>query len=176
MSTYGAITVLGVHCLTSPVTITASVVNTTETTLDSKALPTDILRPNSLYGRNLNIRAKGLLTTSLVPVTINVKMKYGSTVLCSTGAFTPVVSLTNTPWQLEIDVSSVSSGTVEAQGLFRYADTVTTLNTQNMSNTGTVAATITGAITPAITITYGGNTAGNSITIRTDIWEIGGLI
>ena len=173
MTTYGSITEMGVNALVTPATVTASVVGTTKTVLDSLALPAGIL---ATVGRNLHMRASGLLTTSAVPVTYNVTVEYGSTVLCSTGVFTPTALLSNALWEMWCDLTSVAAGTVEAQGVFNFYSTVATLNPQAMVNTATVAATITGPVTPRIANTFGGNTVGNNISIRTDLWEVGGLV
>lgn len=171
----GSDTVLCVNSLTVPVTVTASVVGTTKTALDSHAMDSGIV---SGVGRNLHMRAWGLLTTSVTPVTYNVTVEYGTTVLCQTGAFTPTALLTNMAWELWCEITTITSGapgTVEAQGIFDYYSAATTLNPQTMSNTATVSVTNTGVVTPRIAITFGGSTAGNSITIRTDLWEAGGL-
>lgn len=179
MPTYEAITVLGVNCLTTDVTVTASVVNTTKTALDSKALPSEVL---GSLGRNLHIRARGLITTSAVPVTYNVFVDYGTTRVCSTGVFTPTAAMTNSNWELECDVTTTvvgtaaGGGTVEGQGIFRYYPTASTIAVQTLTNGGAVSMTNTGIVTPRLAIQYGGNTLGNSINIRTDVWEVGGLV
>lgn len=176
MTTYGAITDIGVNALTTATTVSAATVGTTKTALDSIALPSGIL---ATVGRNLHMRAKGTITTSGTPVTYNITVEYGTTVLCSTGAFTPTASLTNMAWRLECDVTTITSGapgSVEAQGVFFYDPTRSSENIQDMGNTAVVSITNTGVVTPRIAVTFGGNTAGNTITIRTDVWSVGGLV
>lgn len=171
----GSDMVLGVNSLVSPVTVTASVVNTTKTALDSKALTSGIL---GTIGRSLHMRAYGLMTTSAVPVTYNVTVEYGTTVLCSTGVFTPTALITSMLWSLDADITTITvgaPGTVEAHGVFNLYTTIATLNPQAMKNAATVSVTNSGIVTPRLAITFSGNTAGNNIIIRSDVWEVGGL-
>lgn len=107
-------------------TASGSVTTTSPTSLfgsgvGSLTLPSDFLT----VGKALKLTLTGIYTTALVPPTLTVIFKLGSTTIISTGAVTLVGSLTNQWFQLEILLTCQTSGptgTVIAQGAFMNAE------------------------------------------------------
>jgi hypothetical protein len=105
-------------------TATASVSSTTtaETkSLIGAALGTFTLPANqSIIGRTLRMKLKGVLTTGATAGTITFQVKFGSTVIASTGAVAPTISQANRYWEAELDIvvrSTGATGTVFCQGM-----------------------------------------------------------
>ncbi len=174
MATYDDINVLGVGALVSSASVDADAgaQGTTETTIYSEALPSGILNN---AGRNLRIRLWGIFTSSLVPPTLTIRIKYGSTTLIT---LTPVLtaSLTNQGWQAEADLTTRSSGSVFAQALALFRSAAAVLDNAFASNTAAGAPTTSGGVTLNITAQWGTATTGNVLTLTNALPEVGGLI
>lgn len=162
---------------TSSVTVTASVVNTTETTLlgspsaGSTSVEGGLLR----VGRVLKFSLGGSLTTSAVPVTFRVRIKLGSVTIMDGNVATPTATLTNSMFSAEFTTLVTTlgaTGTCNTTGIFFYRDTNSGLPLiLNQVNTGAVIDT-TATNSLDVTITFGGNTAGNSITLVNCVCQI----
>ncbi len=151
---------------TNSVTVTASTVTTTETTMLGTLVGTQTLQGGLLRaGRALRVRAYGSYTTSLTPVTFDIKVKLGTNIIADTGVITPIASITGGEWIIDTLLTcrtTGSTGTVIGNGAW---------NTVGAANAGIVFSlnkavttlNLTTNQTVDVTITYGGNTAGNSI-------------
>lgn len=126
---------------------------TTETTLASEVLKSGIINE---VGRNVRLRAYGLVGTAAVGVgDFTFRVKYGSTTVAS-GTFTMADNLTDKLWILECDITTITTGapgTVEAQGAatFVFSSGGSTNVILALLNTGTVSVDTTGAVTVSIT-------------------------
>ncbi len=160
---------------TATVTVTASTVNTTETTLTGAGIGTLTL-PASFFavvGKTLRIRAEGIYTTSGTPVTGRIKLKMTGTsgaTLGDTGVMdfnsAGFTSATNKRWVIDATVTCRSSTTVFFQGDLKMTNTAGGLFVfWEMLNTTTTGVTLANSQPLDLTMTYGGNTAGNSFTM-----------
>jgi hypothetical protein len=145
-------------------TASATVANTTsETSVVGSGVGSNVLPNNFLtVGKSLKIRAWGRLS-SVSSATITMKVKFGSTVLCSTAAHT-THNITNDSWYLESMITcrtAGSSGTVWANG--RFYDTSDLIQ---MGNTATI--TVNTTTTQTVTVSAQWNTASASNTISCD--------
>jgi hypothetical protein len=145
-------------------TSSATVANTTtETSVVGSGVGSNVLPNNFLTaGKSLKIRAWGRLS-SVSSATITMKVKFGSTVLCTTAAHT-THNITNDSWYLESMITcrtTGSSGTVWANG--RFYDTSDLIH---MGNTATI--TVNTTTTQTVTVSAQWNNASASNTISCD--------
>lgn len=145
-------------------TATATCANTTtETTISSTGVGTLTLPANFFVaGKTIKIKGWGYHSSTTNP-NLTIKVKFGSTVILTTGAHT-MHNDTNSLWELNADITcrtTGGSGTVFAQGLF--ADYGTNGDHVQMVNTATT--TISTTSSQAITITAQWGTASSSNTI-----------
>ncbi len=160
---------------TSSVTVTASVVNTTETTLIGSVVGSQSLEGGLLRaGRNIRVSLAGALVTSAAPVTVRVRVKIGSVAIIDTLAQTPV-ALSGSSWRMQqnVTINTIgASGTSTARGYLDYVGPAAgnPLSTLPYLTSATFDTTSTASFD--VTITYGGNTAGNSITLNNCLVEI----
>lgn len=120
-------------------------------------------------GQTIRILLAGVYGTDVVPPTINVKIKLGSTVMIASGVLTAVGSLTNRGWTAFADlvVTAIgASGSIEAQGFGEYGTAATTSLTVNMSNIAPITIDTTTSQALTVTITWGTSSANNTITLR----------
>ena len=156
-------------CTTDSTTVTASVVDTVETTLITTVNGSVSVEAGVLAaGRLIRWRISGVYTSSAVPVTYNIRIKKGSVTLASTGAITPPVSQTASTWTWQPEVI------VRTFGATGPSQSSTPLFMQGASNACFIYGTATNAAVVCtstedlgLTIQYSGNTAGNSITTDT---------
>lgn len=142
-------------------TATGTAANTVaETTISSTGQGTLTLPAAFLtVSKTIRIRGKGFHSSTASP-TLNLKVKFGSTVLCSTGAHTHH-NATNGYFDFECEITCRSigaSGTVFAQGIFTDA-------TDHVSMGNTATTTIDTTTTQAITVTAQWSAASASNTI-----------
>jgi hypothetical protein len=150
----------------------------TETNFNTAyTLPANSLTP----GKVIRVRVSGLYTSGssggflgcLTPSndTLTLKFKFGTGIIAAPATF-PATAVTNLLWRAEIyitDVTTGSSGTVEAQGiLFRAASTTGTALMQ-MLNTGVQTVNTTTAQTMQFSATWSdvGDCNADHATIRT---------
>lgn len=160
--------VLAVPDPNSTDTLSAATINTTETAFSSTfAIPANYLIPRKL----LRVSALFSLTTSAVPVTIVLTLrvqKSGPTDvnLWRNLAITPPINLTSAGYGFEW-IFSAKDAVGAAAGL-ETGSVLSALFGQAVYNTiaQRPAADTTAAQTIQVTVTYSGNTAGNSISLR----------
>jgi hypothetical protein len=142
-------------------TATGTAANTaSETTISSTGvgtltLPTDFF----VVGKTLRIRGKGFHSSTASP-TLNLKVKFGSTVINATGTHTHH-NATNGYFDFECDITcrtTGAGGTVFSQGIFTDAT-----DHVSMGNTATISVNTT--TTQAITVTAQWSVASASNTI-----------
>jgi hypothetical protein len=151
-------------------TSTATVQNSTSegtllgTVIGSATLPASVLQP----GRTVRVRVMGVLSTAAAPGTLNLKLKFGSTQIVATGAQTPTGSLTTRLFQIDVLITcrtTGGSGTVFAQGAFRYMPAATGNETVwEMASTATVTIDTTASQAVDVTATWNTADASNIIS------------
>lgn len=145
-------------------TQTKTVANTiTESALTGTGVGTLTLPANFLIaGRTLKITASGIHSATGNP-NITIKIKFGSTVILSTGAVASGNS-TNAAFEAQGLITCYTTGgtgTVWSQGFYR--ETGGGVNTFGMSNTSTVTVDTTATQAITITVTWGTADPGNTI-------------
>ena len=149
---------------------TGQVANTTtEKSLLGSGVGTLVFPGYSLFlGRTLRIQASGILSTALVPGTLRIKIKLGTTVILDTGAQTPTGSVVDLIWKIDavITVRAVGSvTTVIGQAAFEYqATALSSVAVWAMTNTAAINVDLTASQTLYVTVTW--NTANASNDIR----------
>ena len=109
-------------------TANATVGNTlTEGTLLGTGVGTKTLPANFFVaGKTIRIKATGFLgTDAILPNTLNIRFKLGSTEIIATGAQTPTGALSDEVWELEVVCTcrtTGATGTVIAQSIFFFTD------------------------------------------------------
>ena len=148
---------------------------TTETTLLSTVAGTKTLPTNffSAAGSTARITVCGTITNTGTP-TLDLKLKYGSTVIASTGA-TTLVNITGTGNFTATFIvtcrSTGASGTVQASGLLTYFSTATTPNLVQFADQNTTINTTTSNAID-LTATWGTASASNTATGTISVVEI----
>jgi hypothetical protein len=149
-------------------TATATVANTvTQTTLvstgvGSVTLPADYL----VAGKTLRVRASGFLSDTGTP-NLTMRVKFGTTVIASTGAVALNGTISNNVWLLECDITcraAGASGTVFGQGKFFFDNSAQTGKTEGMVNTATVTIDTTAAQAISVTAEWDAASASNTIS------------
>lgn len=149
---------------------TNQVVNTTtETSVLPTGVGTNLLAANHLVvGRTIIVEAWGFHNTKATGAgTLNVRLKYGSTVLAATGAQTLTDAIANKMWRFTAEFvcqTTGAVGTVFAHGHFQPATGAVALANWPMlsTTTGTIDTTAATAIT--VTAQYGTADLDNHIT------------
>lgn len=119
-------------------------------------------------GRTIRITACGLITTSATPEPFNLRVKYGSTVLCATGDITPAINLTNRLWWLDaiVTVRSVgAAGTVFSQGKLLIYTTAAATTPYELVTTAVVSINTETDSALDVTIDYTNTIAGTNTTV-----------
>ena len=162
-------------------TADATVGNTlTEGTLLGTGVGTKTLPANFFVaGKTIRLTASGYFSTDLIPNTLNIRFKLGSTTIVSTGAFTPSGSLSNQFWRVELFLTcrtTGATGTVIAQGVFQDIDTGITagLNAYPMLDTTTNTIDTTASQIVDLSADWDGigAQAGDTITATNSVLEI----
>jgi len=148
-----------------------AITSTTETTLigtgvGSKTIPVNWFTAN---GTVMDVRTSGKYSTGAVPGTLQLKLKFGSTVVAQTVAFTPLVSVTDgvySAWIRLVARTVGASGTIlVTDGLFTTGSTLTPGEIIFANPTLGTAVTIDTTATQAVDLTATwGTGATNSIT------------
>jgi hypothetical protein len=151
-------------------TATGTIANsTTETTISSTGVGTLTLPANFFVaGKTVRIKGHGFHSSTGSP-TLNLKVKFGSTVIDATGTHT-MHNVTNGYFGFESMITcrtTGASGTVFAQGVFTDVNDLV-----SMGNTATI--TVNTTTTQAITITaqWGTANAGNTISLTNLVVEV----
>jgi hypothetical protein len=134
--------------------------STAENTISSTGVGTLTLPTNFFVaGKTIRIRGKGFHSSTASP-TLNLKVKFGSTVINTTGAHTHH-NATNGYFDFECDITcrtTGAGGTVFSQGIFTDA-------TDHVSMGNTATVTVNTTTTQAITVTAQWSAASASNTI-----------
>jgi len=152
-------------------TSTSAITNTTETTLIGSGTGSLTL-PAAWFtaaGTVLDVRFSGKYSTGAVPGTLQLKLKFGSTVVAQTAAFTPIVSVTDgiyTGFIRLVARTIGASGTIfVADGLFTTGATITPGEVIFSNPTLGTAVTVDTTATNVVDLTaQWGTGATNSIT------------
>jgi len=154
-----------------------------ETTLKGTGLGLSTLPAGYLFvGRAVRVYAAGFYGTQAVPVTLNIRIKLGSTVVLTTGDQTPSGSMTTQMWWLSglITCRIVGvTGTVNAQGRWMHmaeaagADDAGTPIVWGMKNTASTTLDTTIAQAIDVTADWGaGVAAADTITCTSLVYEV----
>ena len=158
-------------------TADATVTNTViETTIIGSGVGTTTL-PGSFFavGKTIRITVRGKYSDAIVPGTLNIKIKYGTTVLLTTGAQTPTGTLTNEGFEVSGIITcrtTGATGTVYSQGDFINYTAATTHASWEMTNTAATTIDTTASAALDVTVTWGTADAGNTITSTNVILEV----
>jgi hypothetical protein len=121
-------------------------------------------------GAVIRVVMKGVYSTAALAPTISIALKFGTAVLLTTGAVSPLAtSATNDGWSYEallVVQSTGASGAIESQGTAVFQTATTSAAVLPLENTApiTVDTTIAEAITAVVT--WGTASASNTITLR----------
>lgn len=141
---------------------------TTETEMFSAILPSGALDTS---GVNSSVRMMGIASATVVPPSLTLRLKYGSTTICSLPA-APPSNATNHGWVYGAETTTLSSNQVFGQAWFLYPSTP---QGGHSGNTAAITVTTGGTVTVSITGQWGATTAGNTFTMTNAIVDIGGL-
>lgn len=125
-------------------------------------------------GDVFRIRLYGVYGTLVTPTTLEIKVKFGSTIMLDTGAFTDTGSLTNNGWMLEgyfIAQSIGATGAVETQGYSQFMTAATVGAAVPLTNTATKTIDTTASQAVTATAQWGSASASNTITLRMMTFE-----
>jgi hypothetical protein len=162
----GSLEAQGTIIASTSVSNTASEGTLIGTTIGTVTLDANLLK----IGRAARIVARGLLTTSGTPPTLNVKLKIGSVEVVTTGAQTPTASLTTRYWELDVILTCRTqggSGTIFAQGRFLHMPAATTTAPALWEMNATATTTIDTTATQLVDVRaiWGSADAGCTITL-----------
>lgn len=140
------------------------------TGVGTKTLDAGIMR----IGRHVRITVRGFITNTGTP-TLNIKVKFGSTSICTTGAQTMTAITGTKAFKVicEITTRTVgATGTVYAQGDFSYDSAVTGFQVEDMVNSATITVDMTASQAIDVTGTWGTSNAANTMTGTNAVIEI----
>lgn len=152
-----------------------TVANTTSETnfASNYSIPANDCQP----GRVFRVTAQGLYSTAGTAPTLNMRVKFGTTVLVASGTNTTSASAVSREWRLEFQLTCIStgvSGSVEAGGTFtRFSSTVASVLWE-LRNAATVTVDTTATQTLQISAQWSAASASNTITMRQLIIEESG--
>lgn len=161
----------------SRATQTSSVtVNATSTTRTLISVGSTISANHMKAGKTFRVRAWGHMgSVAVTPPTLTITVELGTTVVCTTGAVAPPISLTNQGWHLECEITvrtTGASGTVFGQGLMAI-DSAAPAN-RAMTNTATTTVDTTASQVLGVYATWATGTSTNTITCtNSSIIEVG---
>lgn len=155
----------------------------TNTVTETSAVPTGVgslTLPANFWvvGKTIRIRGGGVFSTAAaLPGTFTVKVKYGSTVLATSSAFTAVANLSTQGFSLDSTLTCMSTGatgTLFVNGGFNYS---TGLNlSRNFNDLTNAGATVTVNTTTSnlldVTATWGTASASNILNTTNAIVEV----
>lgn len=146
-----------------------AITNTTATSLlfgagvGTRTLPANLFRA----GTRVRVHMSGTLATDAVaPGTLNIELKLGSTVVCSTTATTLVAVTGTKTWFADMEVTcqtAGASGVLQAAGQFGFYSAAGVKQTWSMDNTNTTSFSTTGTLTVAVNATFGTADTDNSM-------------
>lgn len=116
-------------------------------------------------GKTIRVKASGILSTTGTP-NLTITLELGAATLLTTGAVATVNNASNLLWDFEGTLTcrtTGASGTVFAQGMFRYG-AAGAWNVWPMTNTATVTVDTTAQATLAAFATWGTASSSNTIS------------
>lgn len=151
---------------------------TASTTVDTSTSETSLLAANTgtktlpastlTVGRTLIVEAEGVYGSKASTAgTLTLKVKLGSTVICTTGAITLTDNLTDRRWKLRVAITLRTtgvSGTVFGQGDAALFSAAVTHTLNEMLNTTTATIDTTASQAVDVTAQFGTSDAANTIT------------
>lgn len=121
-----------------------------------------------VVGSSLLIEASGVYSSTITPGTLTINLKFGSTTIATTGAVTPLVSITNGAWRLRALVTcrtTGGTGTVIVNTIFELApSSLSVLTGADASMVNTSAVTIDTTAIQLVDLTANFSSSGQSIT------------
>lgn len=161
---------LSLYTQGAPVTVATSAAETTViSTTGSGGL--EVLKNSMTVGKTYRIQLAGYYSNTGTP-TLDLKVKFGTTVLLDTGVLTTATGATNREFMVDglITVYTVgSSGAVRGQGL--YLSPTETILVNPMINTSNVTVDTTANNTFNVTIQWGTSSSSNTITVTNLVIE-----
>lgn len=158
-------------------TATGTIANsTTETEISSTGVGTKTL-PAAFFiaGKTVRVSARGYFSTQATPVTLQLKVKLGSTVVLDTGVQTPITT-TNHGWAVEGLITcrtTGASGTVFSQGSAHLSSTAILEAAWDMENTATTTIDTTATQAVSLTAQWGaGVAAADTINCSNFVVEV----
>lgn len=142
----------------------------TETTLTTTGKGTLTLPANFFVaGKTVRLTASGYYSTQIVPITLNIRLKFGSTTIVATGDQTPGGAMSNRFWRVVAEItcrSTGAAGTVIAQSAWEHQSTATgsPINWEMITTTAVTVDTTAGAAIDLTADWGAGVAAGDSIT------------
>lgn len=149
-------------------TVTSSLISNPKTAFTSS---TTIPESTAVIGGIASITASGVYGSGIVSLGLTVNVEMAGIVVGSV-TVTPVLSLTNMPWNLDVKATILNSGLVEVQGQVSFASSLTATTLVNIRNTASYSMSITGGVPVVISIQYGALALGGTITLRQMIVEV----
>lgn len=129
------------------------------------------IRPRSLVaGQVICVDARGVYNSFSTPGSQTYKVKFGSTVICSTASFAGTASMTNRGWWLVCNITVISigsGGTVESQGFLTQGTAA-----KNSINCEMPATAVVGSIDTTtqlnlnLSVTQTNSNASNNVRLR----------
>jgi len=157
-------------------TATSTIANSVaETTLlstsgafGSKTIPANYLSAGSM----IKVYITGSISTDAVAPTITMQLKYGATVLSTTGAFTPAAQLTTAffEYTATVNVATIGAGANVISGQAMWVNSLTTNGPSAVPALVSANTTIAGAID--VTLTWGTAAATNTVSALTGYIEV----
>ena len=118
-------------------------------------------------GRTYRVTARGVYSTAATAPTLNVRLKWGATVLDTTGAATTSASIVNRQWTLTADIICTSTaGNVEVAGTVTRSTSATAAVIWELANTVPIAVTVDSVQSIQVSVQFGTANASNTITLR----------
>ena len=151
-------------------TTTAIISNSSsETSLIGSGVGTLTLAANALAeGRTIRIRVWGVLSSlGVLPGNLTLKVKFGSTVIASTGAVALTTGLSSAIFVIECDItcrSTGGSGSVMAQGKALVTTALADISEPMSNGTSTVTIDTTASNVVGVTAQFSTANAANSIS------------
>lgn len=150
--------------ITVPAGNTIASTNAETAFTSSYTIPANSMNAGDVY----YVRCAGVYSNTLTP-TLDLKFKFGSTVMLDSTAITTVVNQTNSGWESEayFIVNTIgASGAVEAQGYAELASSLTGVQYIDLANTSAVTIDTTANQAITVTIQWSASSSSNTITLR----------
>ncbi|BDU72385.1 hypothetical protein [Mesoterricola silvestris] len=153
-------------------TTAATLIGAVGTGVGTLTLPANFLT----VGRTIRIRMKGVYGDTTTAPTLNFTITLGGvTVVTSTAITMTTASMTNRPWELDVDIVCRATGTtatVIGSGFVRGANTAAVMALWPLVATAAVNVDTTASAVLGVTVACGTSNAANTITCHTATVEV----